>query len=128
MSFFNDSKATNIDSTIVALKSFKCGINLILGGSEKGENYDTLFSKIKERQIKHVILTGTSRFNMLEAAGKSGYYDTTVTAKFDDAIKISKLFATGGDNVLLSPACASFDAFSGYEERGRHFKEIVNAL
>lgn len=125
VSYYNDSKATNTASTMSALDTIDGNIILILGGSEKGENYDALFSKIKERQIKHVILTGSSRFNMLEAAGKSGYYDTTVTAKFDDAIKISKLFATGGDNVLLSPACASFDAFSGYEERGERFISLV---
>ena len=65
---------------------------------------------------------------MLESAGRVGYSFLTVTADFDFAIKIANLIAQSGDVVLLSPACASFDRFSGYEERGERFKKIVGEL
>jgi UDP-N-acetylmuramoylalanine--D-glutamate ligase len=73
-------------------------------------------------------MMGAARFNMLDAAGKSCYYDTTVTSRFDDAVKIAKVIAKEGDNVLLSPACASFDAFSNYEERGERFIKLVEDM
>lgn len=128
ITFYNDSKATNTASTITALDSMMNPTVLILGGSEKGENYDKLFAKIKNSLVKHVILTGASRFNMLDSAGKIGYSEITMTSDFVTAIKIAKLISGDGDNILLSPACASFDCFNGYEERGDAFKRIVEEL
>ena len=126
--FYNDSKATNTASTISALESMKTPTVLILGGSEKGEEYYNLFKKIKESQVLHVVLTGDSRFTMLDHASKVGYTDLTITSNFDTAVKIAKLFAKAGDSVLLSPACASFDNFSGFEERGEAFIKAVKEL
>ena len=125
VTFYNDSKATNTGSTISALAQMTAPTILILGGSEKGETYQSLFEKIKVSPVKHVILTGASRFNMLKSAGEVGYSNITVTPDFETAVKITKLMALDGDAVLLSPACASFDAFNGYEERGDTFKKIV---
>ena len=126
--YFNDSKATNTASTISALDSLNKPIILILGGSEKGEDYQILFEKIKSKEVKHVILTGASRFNMLDCAGKLGVSDVTVTEDFFFAIKIASLFANEGDAVLLSPACASFDKFNCFEERGNAFIKAVEEL
>lgn len=126
--FVNDSKATNTASTITAIRAAKCPVVLILGGSEKGESYDKLFEEIKNSAVKHVVLTGRSRRNMLAAADKAGYSDLTVCADFDCAVKIAAMVAKSGDEVLLSPACASFDAFNGYEERGERFNAIVESL
>ena len=98
---------------------------LILGGSEKGEKYTEMFEKIKSSVVKHVVLTGASRFNMLESAGSAGYSNVTMTPDFETAVKIAKFMSEEGDSVLLSPACASFDSFNGYEERGDTFKRIV---
>ncbi len=126
--YFNDSKATNTASTISAIATMTKPTILILGGSEKGEKYDNLFEKIKEYGIKQVIINGASRFNMLESAGKVSYPYVTVTSNFTDAVKIAYLFSKEGDAVLLSPACASFDNFSGYEERGEKFISIVEQL
>ncbi len=126
--YVNDAKATNTASTISALSSLTMPTVLILGGSEKGETYDVLFQKVKESPIKHVILTGASRYRMLESAGRVGVHDITVTGDFTGAIKIAALFAEAGDCVLLSPACASFDRFSDFEERGETFKQIVEGL
>lgn len=126
--YYNDSKSTNTASTISALSTITQPTLLILGGSEKGENYDKLFTKIKESFVKHVILTGASRYNMLSSAGKVGVNNLTVTPDLKDAVKIAKMLSTGGDAVLLSPACASFDQFSGYEERGETFIKLVESF
>ncbi len=128
VSYYNDSKSTNTASAISAIGAMKKPTVLILGGSEKGEEYYDLFSKIKESPITEVILTGASRYNMLQQAGKTGYTNLTVTANFLNAIKIASTFAKEGDNVLFSPACASFDSFSSFEERGEAFIKAVKEL
>ncbi len=126
--YYNDSKATNTASTISALETMKEPTVLILGGSEKGESYEKLFEAIKQSPVKHVILMGASRYRMLDSAGKVGYSSVTLTADFSFAVKIAALVAQNGDNVLLSPACASFDNFHGFEERGEAFTKIVEGL
>lgn len=126
--YFNDSKATNTASTISAIKSLQKPTILILGGSEKGEEYTLLFETIKISPIKHVVLTGASRYNMLDVASRIGVQNVTVTGNFDTAVKIANLFAESGDLVLLSPACASFDAFRNFEERGDEFIKVVEGL
>ena len=126
--YFNDSKATNTASTISAISALTKPTILILGGSEKGESYDTLFEKIKSSFIKHVILTGNSKYNMLDCASKHNLTELTVTEDFAFAIKFAKMLAMEGDAILLSPACASYDKFSGYEERGDEFVKIVKGL
>ena len=126
--YYNDSKATNTASTISALNSMSEPTILILGGSEKGESYDKLFEEIKTKAIKHVILTGASRYKMLDSAGRVGYSNLTVTYSFEHAVKIASTVAKDGDCVLLSPACASFDSFNNYQERGETFRNIVENL
>jgi UDP-N-acetylmuramoylalanine--D-glutamate ligase len=123
--FYNDSKATNTSATMVAIDAMTAPTVLILGGSEKGEKYNALFEKIKQKPVKHVVLTGASRYAMLNSAGEIGLTDITITSDFKFAVKIAMMRAEKGDNVLLSPACASFDYFSGYEERGELFSKIV---
>ena len=126
--FVNDSKSTNTASAISAIKGATRPVILILGGSEKGEDYTALFEFIKQSAVKQVILTGDSRRNMLAAADKAGYRELTVCADFDFAVKIAALMAEEGDEVLLSPACASFDNFSSYVERGERFNKIAGDL
>ncbi len=123
--YFDDSKATNVASTITAIDSMTKPTVLILGGSEKGERYQELFKKIKDSIIKHVVLTGASRYAMLDDAGKVDYSEITVTPDFNHAVNIATMIANDGECVLLSPACASFDCFKNYEERGERFCQIV---
>ena len=123
--YYNDSKATNTSSTISAIDNVIKPAILILGGSDKGENYSALFEKIKSSSVRHVIIMGATRFKMFESAINSGYNNVTITYDFKTAVKIAKMIATDGECVLLSPACASFDSFSCFEERGDRFKEIV---
>ncbi len=123
--YYDDSKATNTASTITAIKSMNRPTVLILGGSEKGEEYDELFRQIKQSNVIHTVLTGASRFNMLDCASKLGLAEFTVTKDFEHAVRIASMMAKDGDCVLLSPSCASFDSFSNYQERGDSFKKIV---
>ncbi len=136
--FFNDSKATNVDSTIKALSAFERGnVILLLGGKDKNSSLKPLFDEIVKDfksaggpRVKHVICFGEARFRFYdELKGVRGcgvLIDKTKTLK--DAFILSCLLAVSGDAILLSPACASFDEFSSFEQRGEVFKEMVRDL
>ena len=121
--FINDSKATNIDSVVVALKSFDEPIFLILGGQDKGNDYSMIEDLVIEK-VKKIYAIGSSSekvFNYFHSKVK-----TEIKKDFDEVINASLSEAREGDVVLLSPACASFDMFDNYEHRGKVFKEIIN--
>ncbi|MBA4407481.1 UDP-N-acetylmuramoyl-L-alanine--D-glutamate ligase [bacterium] len=123
--YYNDSKATNVDSVIVALKSFSKPIYLILGGKDKGNNYDD----IRELVIKHVkkiYATGVSAQKVFDYF--NSIVETEKKESLEAAVKAGRKEATEGSVVLLSPACASFDMFDNYEHRGKVFKQAVNKL
>ncbi|MFH1684176.1 MAG: UDP-N-acetylmuramoyl-L-alanine--D-glutamate ligase [Candidatus Margulisiibacteriota bacterium] len=124
--FYNDSKATNPDSTLVALETFSGrGLILILGGRDKGVALDALSKKVKQG-VKAVILIGEATERFKQALEKSGYTDIHLASTMQEAVQASLRLANRDDIVLLSPACASFDMFKNFEERGRVFKEAVN--
>lgn len=123
--FYNDSKATNVDSTVKALESFERNIIVILGGKDKGGDYSTLAPLIRER-VKQVILIGAASDKIAEQLEGAG--PMTRARSMQDAVLSAMEVATAGDTVLLAPACASFDMFDNYEHRGRVFKEVVHEL
>lgn len=125
VAYYDDSKSTNTASAITALRSMTRPTVLILGGSEKGEKYGELFQAVRLSEVKHTVITGASRYNMFRAAAECGVENVTVTADFDSAVRIADMFAEEGDAVLLSPACASFDSFRNFEERGEEFRRLV---
>jgi UDP-N-acetylmuramoylalanine--D-glutamate ligase len=129
VSFFNDSKGTNPDSTIVAIKALKRerGIVLILGGRDKLTDLKQMCATIK-KDVKNVVLVGEAKERFRKNLIKCGYKNIKETETFKDAVNNAYSIAKAGDAVLLSPACASFDMFNNYEERGRVFKEIVAGL
>ena len=124
VTYINDSKATNIGATLAALKSIKEPINLILGGSDKGYDYRPLF-KAMPKNVVRIAVTGAVADKIIEACG--GFKHITKVKTLKDAVKLLKSKAKEGEVVLLSPASASFDEFSGYTERGRKFCEYVRA-
>lgn len=127
VAYYNDSKATNIDSTLVAIKSFKCNINLILGGSDKGYGFDKLFEVLPKSIVKIVAFGQTS--SKIENAAKKFKFDNLEFARnLKEAVMLCKETAKSGEVILLSPACASFDQFANFEERGNIFKKIVEEL
>ncbi|MBO6263609.1 MAG: UDP-N-acetylmuramoyl-L-alanine--D-glutamate ligase, partial [Clostridia bacterium] len=119
---------TNADATLKAVDSMKKPTVLILGGKDKGLPFDGLFERLKNSEVKHVVLTGESRYTLLESAKKAQFNCVSVTEDFEIAFKIAKITAKDGDCVLLSPACSSFDAFSDYEERGDKFISLVEGI
>ncbi len=122
--FVNDSKSTNIDSTVKALLSFKRVI-LIMGGKDKGLDFKVLAPIIKER-VKKVVTIGQAAPTVEEAL--SGVVETERASDMEEAVRIAFLSAEPGDTVLLSPACASFDMFKNYVERGEVFRRAVKKL
>ncbi len=123
--FINDSKATNVNSTWYALESMTKPTVLILGGVDKGNDYSLLVDLVKEK-VKAIVCMGIDNKKIHEAFGDAVRVVDTDSA--EDAVQASYSLATPGDVVLLSPACASFDLFKNYEDRGTQFKEAVRNL
>ena len=127
--YYNDSKATNVDATIKALESFPANIHLILGGKDKGSDYAVLNDLLKQR-VKRVYTIGAAagKIESQIVSSKSGGPEIVHAETLDNAVRKANAAAEPGDVVLLAPACASFDQFKNYEERGKTFKEIVRGL
>ena len=124
--FINDSKATNVNSTWYALESMSKPVILILGGVDKGNDYSLITELVKEK-VKAIICLGTDNRKIHEAFGNT--VSTIVnTTNAIEAVQAAFHFASKGDVVLLSPACASFDLFKNYEDRGNQFKKAVKEL
>ncbi|MBP5308734.1 MAG: UDP-N-acetylmuramoyl-L-alanine--D-glutamate ligase, partial [Clostridia bacterium] len=126
--YYNDSKATNVDSTLKALEAMKKPTVLLLGGKDKGQDFDVLFKACADRNVVKTILFGETRYKMLKSAERAEYGNFCVATNFFSAVNLARSEAEEGQNVLLSPACASFDEFSGYEQRGEKFAEIVGGF
>jgi UDP-N-acetylmuramoylalanine--D-glutamate ligase len=129
VSFVNDSKATNVAAATVGLRAFAGGVHAILGGSEKGEPFAPLLAPVRERCVACYLIG--------ETAGRLATELAPVTAAgvrlercsdLEDAVRRAAAAASPGEVVLLSPACASFDAFENFERRGERFREIVTGL
>lgn len=125
ISFYNDSKATNVDATIKALESFPGNIHIILGGKDKGSDYTVLNSLLRER-VKRAYLIGAAAEKI--AAQIKGAAPLVHSGTLEHAVGQAFDAAKPGDVVVLAPACASFDQFENYEQRGRIFKELVMSL
>lgn len=124
--YINDSKATNVNATYFALDTMDAPTIWIVGGVDKGNDYRELFPFINEK-VKAIICLGVDNEKLLNTFGKM--VDTIVeTQHMTEAVKIAYKLAETGDTVLLSPACASFDLFESYEDRGRQFKDAVRNL
>ncbi len=123
--YFNDSKATNVDATLKAIEAFPGGLWIILGGKDKGSDYRPLRQPLKER-AKGVLLIGAAG-PLIEQA-LAGYVDVASCETLERALTFARQHASSGDVVLLAPACASFDQFKDYEDRGRRFKQQVAEL
>ena len=124
--YINDSKATNVNATYFALESMTAPTVWIVGGIDKGNDYDELMSFVHEK-VKAIICLGIDNTKIINAF--SPIVDVIVEASsMQEAVKLAASAAEEGDTVLLSPACASFDLFSSYEERGIQFKNEVHKL
>ena len=125
VTYIDDSKGTNVDATLTAVGCMQADTILLLGGKDKGYDYDPLFEKLAVSRAVHAVLYGENRFKLLASAVRKGYTQVTLCADFALAVRIAAMTAKSGQCVLLSPASSSFDMFSGYEERGEKFCELV---
>ena len=128
VTFIDDSKATNVDAAIKAVASVKGESVLLLGGKDKGYSYAPLFEALKKSGVVHAVICGENAFRILDAAVKADFTRVTLCRAFDMAVRIAFMTARPGQNVLLSPASASFDAFQSYEQRGERFAELFRTL
>ena len=123
--FYNDSKATNVDSVIRSLESFQKPLILILGGRDKGGNFEVLRPLI-QKKVKILILMGEAKEKINRAIGD--YTETFVVGTLEEAVFMSYQKSRRGDVILFSPGCASFDEFKNYEDRGNRFKGLLRDL
>jgi UDP-N-acetylmuramoylalanine--D-glutamate ligase len=124
--YFNDSKATNIAAATAAIESFDDDLILILGGQDKGSTDFKQLIPIMENRVKSIIAYGDAGLEIKNQL--DGYFMVAFSEDFEDAFLSANKNSSPGDTVLLSPACASFDQFSNYEERGNKFVEIFTKL
>lgn len=126
INFINDSKATNVNSTWYALESVKGRVVWIVGGVDKGNDYSELF-KLVENKVNAIVCLGKDNARVIEAF-KGKVKEIVETESMEDAVKTAYYLGQDGETVLLSPACASFDLFESFEDRGRQFKDAVRSL
>lgn len=126
VSYINDSKATNVNAVFYALDDIKSPVVWIVGGVDKGNDYSELMPLVHEK-VKAMICLGIDNKKLISAFGD--IVDTLVEVdSMEEAVRLSQIISESGDTVLLSPACASFDLFENYEDRGNKFKEAVRSL
>jgi UDP-N-acetylmuramoylalanine--D-glutamate ligase len=123
--YYNDSKATNVDATLKALDAFPGRILIILGGKDKGSDYAVLRKSLREKAILALLIGAASDKIESQIAGSVAIERA---GTLDRAVQIASRSARTGDIVLLAPACASFDQFQNYEQRGQVFKDLVRAI
>ena len=125
VNFYNDSKATNVKSTQIALDSFNTPVILILGGLDRGHSFEDLKDYLKN--VKNIVCYGETKNRIKDFADSVGI-NCTVFDNLEETTKFCYKIAEPGDTILLSPACASWDQYNSFEERGEKFKEIISML
>ena len=125
--YYNDSKGTNTDATIIALRALKENILLLAGGDAKKQDFTPLAEELEGR-VKHVLLYGRDAGDIKRALDEKGFTDYSIYGDLKEATEAARDMAESGDQVLLSPACASWDYYKNFEVRGEHFKEIVRGF
>ncbi len=125
--YYNDSKGTNPDAAIQAIKAMNAPTVLIGGGYDKGSSYEEWIDSF-EGKVKYLILMGQTALNIEKACERRGFSTIVFVNSMDEAVEFAHKHTVPGENVLLSPACASWGMFTNYEERGRIFKELARKL
>jgi len=125
--YVNDSKGTNSDASIKAVEAIDDNIILIAGGYDKGGTFEEFIASFSGK-VKRLILLGKTAELIRKTAENAGFSDIVMAADMDECVKKAAASAVPGDTVLLSPACASWDMYSCFEERGEHFKTCVRNL
>ncbi|SES64623.1 UDP-N-acetylmuramoylalanine--D-glutamate ligase [Natronincola peptidivorans] len=122
--FINDSKATNTDAAIKAIEAVSAPIILLAGGLDKASEFKD-FIKAFDGKVKQLVVYGETSQSIYNTAKTLGFHDVTIAEALEEAVEYAYNIAREGDTILLSPACASWDMYKNFEERGNHFKKIV---
>ena len=125
--YYNDSKGTNPDAAIQAIRAMPGPTVLIAGGYDKHSEYDEWIGEFGDK-VKYLVLIGQTRDKIAECARAHGFNDIMYAEDMEEAVHVCAAYADAGDSVLLSPACASWGMFANYEQRGNIFKECVRNL
>lgn len=125
--YYNDSKGTNVDAAAIAIRAMKGRIILIAGGDGKGQSFDALIESFGGK-VKHMLLLGHDACIIADTAKKYGFNEYSFCKDMEECVKTAAAMAESGDVILLSPACASWDMYDNFEQRGRHFKDCVKRL
>ncbi|MCD8371334.1 MAG: UDP-N-acetylmuramoyl-L-alanine--D-glutamate ligase [Clostridiales bacterium] len=125
--YYNDSKGTNPDAAIQAIRAMPGPTILIAGGYDKNSEYDEWIEAFDDK-VKHLVLIGQTRDKIADCAKSHGFQEIMYAEDMAEAVRVCAAYANAGDNVLLSPACASWGMFENYEQRGEIFKECVRNL
>ncbi len=125
--YYNDSKGTNVDAAVIAIKALKDGIILIAGGDGKGQEFEDLAAHL-DGAVEALILLGRDAPIIEEAAKKAGFTNIYNCKDMPECVRKAAELARPGEKVLLSPACASWDMYANFEQRGRHFKQCINEM
>lgn len=125
--YFNDSKGTNVDAAVIAIKALRDNIILIAGGDGKAQDFTDLAAHLNGA-VTALVLLGRDAYQIEEAARKQGFTEIYNCTDMPDCVRKATELAREGDKVLLSPACASWDMYPSFEVRGRHFKKCVKEL
>ena len=125
--YYNDSKGTNPDAAIQAIRAMPGPTVLIAGGYDKQSEYDEWIEAFGDK-VKYLVLIGQTRDKIAECARRHGFTEIMYAEDMPEAVRVCAAYANAGDNVLLSPACASWGMFDNYEQRGEIFKECVRNL
>ena len=125
--YYNDSKGTNVDAAVIALKALKDGIILIAGGDGKGQDFTELANHF-DGAVEALILLGRDAGIIEEAALKAGFTNIYHCKDMPECVRKAAELARDGEKVLLSPACASWDMYANFEQRGRHFKQCIKEM
>lgn len=123
--FFNDSKGTNTEASAAAVQAVEGPKVLIGGGYDKGETFDAFFALCQRHEVHSLVLMGETAGAMREAASKAGIQTIKDAGNMEEAVRIAMSLSNEGDWILLSPACASWDQYRSYEERGEKFRQVV---
>ena len=128
ITYVNDSKSTNPESTVAAINTVESAFVLLLGGQQKGSGYERLFEQLSEcKKLKEIVFYGQSRDKLYKMAVDKGLTNLNMATSFEKAVNFAFSLLSTSETLLLSPACASFDEFCGFEERGERFIELVTA-
>jgi UDP-N-acetylmuramoylalanine--D-glutamate ligase len=125
--FINDSKGTNPDASIKAVEAVDAPVILIAGGFDKNANFEEWIETFGGK-VKHMMLLGATAKKIKETAERKGFYQCVILKDMEACVNAAFAAAVPGDTVLLSPACASWDMYACFEERGEHFKNCVKRL